>query len=117
MPRAIVQPAQIHPDIADRVATRGSELIATAQAAVTSNHVVIIGMSQNPNVKRARRALEARNIAFEYLEYGSYLKGWSDRLGFKMWTGWPTFPMVFVDGTLIGGANEVEKLLGSGELK
>jgi monothiol glutaredoxin len=117
MPRATVEPARIHADIANRVETLHSELIATAQAAVKSNHVVIIGMSQNPHVKQARKALEARNIAFEYLEHGSYFKGWSDRLGFKMWTGWPTFPMVFVDGTLIGGANEVDKLLASGELK
>jgi glutaredoxin-related protein len=34
-----------------------------------------------------------------------------------MWTGWPTFPMVFVKGTLIGGAQEVEKLIASGELQ
>ena len=28
-----------------------------------------------------------------------------------MWTGWPTFPMVFVKGTLIGGADELEALV------
>jgi glutaredoxin-related protein len=33
-----------------------------------------------------------------------------------MWTGWPTFPMVFVEGTLIGGAHEAEQLIASGEL-
>jgi len=34
-----------------------------------------------------------------------------------MWTGWPTFPMVFVNGVLIGGADDLERLLQSGELK
>jgi glutaredoxin-related protein len=34
-----------------------------------------------------------------------------------MWTGWPTFPMVFVGGTLLGGASDLEKLLLSGELQ
>jgi monothiol glutaredoxin len=34
-----------------------------------------------------------------------------------MWTGWPTFPMVFAKGVLVGGAGELEKLLASGELK
>jgi monothiol glutaredoxin len=35
----------------------------------------------------------------------------------KMWTGWPTFPMVFVKGVLVGGATDVEALIASGELK
>jgi glutaredoxin-related protein len=34
-----------------------------------------------------------------------------------MWTGWPTFPMVFVKGVLVGGANDLEQLVKSGELK
>jgi glutaredoxin-related protein len=34
-----------------------------------------------------------------------------------MWAGWPTFPMVFVKGVLVGGASELEKLIASGELK
>ena len=27
--------------------------------------------------------------------------------GAKMWTGWPTFPMVFVNGVLVGGPKEL----------
>jgi glutaredoxin-related protein len=34
-----------------------------------------------------------------------------------MWTGWPTFPMVFVDGTFVGGAQDLERLIQNGELK
>ena len=33
-----------------------------------------------------------------------------------MWSGWQTFPMVFVKGVLIGGADDLEKLIASGEL-
>ena len=33
-----------------------------------------------------------------------------------MWTGWPTFPMVFVKGSLIGGSSDLAKLINSGEL-
>jgi monothiol glutaredoxin len=35
----------------------------------------------------------------------------------KMWTGLPTFPMVFVKGSLVGGAAELGRLIRSGELK
>jgi monothiol glutaredoxin len=33
-----------------------------------------------------------------------------------MWTGWPTFPMIFHKGVFIGGAADLEKLLESGEI-
>ena len=33
-----------------------------------------------------------------------------------MWTGWPTFPMVFVKGTLVGGAADLARLVAGGEL-
>jgi glutaredoxin-related protein len=33
-----------------------------------------------------------------------------------MWTGWPTLPMVFVEGVLVGGADDLRRLLESGEL-
>jgi len=29
----------------------------------------------------------------------------------KIWTGWPTFPMIFVDQQLIGGNSDLKKLL------
>jgi glutaredoxin-related protein len=32
-----------------------------------------------------------------------------------MWTGWSTFPMVFIKGVLVGGASELQQLIDSGE--
>jgi hypothetical protein len=37
-------------------------------------------------------------VAHTYLEYGSYFSKWKERLAIKLWSGWPTFPQVFVDG-------------------
>jgi glutaredoxin-related protein len=34
-----------------------------------------------------------------------------------MWSGWPTLPMVFVKGQLVGGADDLQKLIDSGELR
>jgi len=50
-------------------------------------------------------------------EYGNYLNTWRQRNALKMWTGWPTFPMVFVKGTLVGGYSDLRALIASGELK
>ena len=35
----------------------------------------------------------------------------------KLWSGWPTFPQVFVDGTLIGGEDLTKAALADGSLK
>jgi glutaredoxin-related protein len=79
--------------------------------------VVVVGMRQNPFPRKARKLLDDAGIAHQYLEYGSYLGQWRQRNALKMWCGWPTLPMVFVKGTLIGGADDLQRLLGSGELK
>ena len=54
-------------------------------------------------------------MPFHYLEYGSYLNTWRRRTALKIWSGWPTFPMIFVKGVLIGGFNDLEALIASGE--
>jgi len=117
MPRPILDEARIHPAIRDKVATNRMDYVREVQAAIAAHAVVVVGMRQNPMPKKARRALQAAGIAHHYLEYGSYLSEWRKRNALKMWTGWPTFPMVFVQGTLVGGAEDVVRLIESGELK
>ena len=73
-------------------------------------------MAQNPMPRKARKLLDREQIGYKYLEYGSYLSDWRRRNALKMWTGWPTFPMVFVKGVLVGGASDLRKLIESGEL-
>ncbi|MCC6210691.1 MAG: glutaredoxin [Burkholderiales bacterium] len=117
MPRPILDETRIHPAIRDKVATNRMDYVREVQAAIAAHAVVVVGMRQNPMPKKARRALQAAGIAHHYLEYGSYLSEWRKRNALKMWTGWPTFPMVFVQGTLVGGAEDVVRLIESGELK
>jgi glutaredoxin-related protein len=117
MPRSILEEARLHPAIRERVATLNADIVHNVQAAATSNPVLVVGMAGNPHVRRARKALEAAGVAHHYLEYGSYFSTWRRRNALKMWTGWPTFPMVFVRGTLVGGCREIEALIASGELK
>jgi monothiol glutaredoxin len=117
LPRAVLDESHIHPAIRDKVATNRMDFVREVQAAIAEHAVVVVGMRQNPWPKKARRLLERAGIAHRYLEYGSYLSAWRRRNALKMWTGWPTFPMVFVKGTLVGGAQDLERLIASGELK
>jgi glutaredoxin-related protein len=117
MPRPIFDESRIHPLIRETIANDNADIICEVQAAIAANDVVVVGMKQNPFPKKARKALGAAGIAYKYLEYGSYLNGWRRRNALKMWTGWPTFPMVFVKGVLVGGADDLGRLIKSGELK
>ena len=117
MPRTILEEARLHPAIRERVANHNADIVHNVQAAATSNAVLVVGMAGNPFVRRARKSLGAADVAHHYLEYGSYFGEWRKRNALKMWTGWPTFPMVFVKGTLVGGAEELDALIASGELK
>jgi glutaredoxin-related protein len=117
MERKIFDPARVHPAAKQVVSEWNREIVDECARAIANHDVVVIGMAQNPHPRRARNALKKHGVPFEYLEYGSYLSLWKRRLALKMWTGWPTFPMVFVKGSLIGGADELEALLASGELQ
>ncbi len=117
MPRQILDEARIHPAIRDKVAAHNADIVKEVMDAVAGNAVVIVGMRQNLMPRHAKKLLDQDNIRYKYLEYGSYLSGWRRRNALKMWTGWPTFPMVFVKSTLVGGAGELAKLIESGELK
>jgi glutaredoxin-related protein len=116
MPRPILDESRLHPAIREKVATNRTDIVKEVEAAIAAHPVVVVGMRQNPHPRRACRALARAGIAFHYLEYGSYFSGWRRRNALKMWTGWPTFPMVFVKGVLVGGADDVIRLIGSGEL-
>jgi len=117
MPRQTLDEARLHPAIRDRVANLHADIVHNVQAATLSNPVLVVGMAGNPFCRRARRLLAEAQIPFHYLGYGSYLSEWRPRNALKMWTGWPTFPMVFVKGHLVGGAQDLEALIRSGELK
>jgi monothiol glutaredoxin len=117
MPRPILDESLLHPAIRAKVANWHQDIVREVQAALAAHRVVVVGMRQNPVVKQARRALDAAGIGFHYLEYGSYFGEWRRRSALKMWTGWPTFPMVFIDGVLIGGGHDLTRLIDSGELK
>lgn len=117
MSRPILDEAHLHDAIRDKVSSHHRDIVEEVQGAISKNDVVVVGMSQNPHPRRARKLLDARGIEHLYLEYGSYFGAWRRRTALKMWTGWPTFPMVFVKGALIGGASELERLIQSGELE
>jgi glutaredoxin-related protein len=117
MPRATLDEANIHPAVREFVAGQHAGTVQQVQYALVHHPVVVVGMAQNPFVKKARKALDAAGVTHHDIDHGGYLSEWRRRNALKMWSGWPTFPMVFVKGVLVGGAQEVDKLIASGELQ
>lgn len=116
-PRPLLPETSRTPEAADKIAGFHAGLVKEVVDAVQRDPVVVVGMAQNPVVKRVRKALDEAGVAFTYIEHGSYFSKWKERLAIKLWSGWPTFPQVFVRGTLIGGNAETVAALADGSFK
>jgi monothiol glutaredoxin len=117
MPRPILDEASIHPAIRAHIAQHEQAIVQEVITAIGQTDVVVVGMGMNPFPKKARKALDAAGQAHTYLEYGNYFNQWRSRNALKLWTGWPNFPMVFIKGTLVGGATNLIALIDSGEMQ
>ncbi len=117
MPRTVLPESQIHPAIREKINTHHLDIVTEVQQALAAHKVVVVGMAGNPFPRKACKALTEAGIAHHYLQYGSYFSMWRRRNALKLWTGWPTFPMIFVNGVLVGGFTELSAIMASGELK
>jgi glutaredoxin-like protein len=71
--------------------------------------VLMLAREGCPHCARAKALLEERGIAFEAVHVGTELS----MRGVKAAAGAAKVPQVFIDGTLIGGADELEQYLKS----
>lgn len=110
MTRQLLATDKIATDALEAISSYHNQVVREVASTIETNKVVVVGMAHNPFVSKARKTLQEAGVEFKYLEYGSYFSSWRPRLAIKLWSGWPTFPQVFVDGKLIGGFNETRKL-------
>jgi monothiol glutaredoxin len=115
--RPVLDDARRTKAAAMRIAAFHADTIEAVRAAVEKDAIVVVGMAQNPFVKKVRVALNEAKIPFTYLEFGSYFSDWKKRLAVKIWSGWPTFPQVFVKGVLVGGHDETKAAIADGSLR
>ncbi len=109
-----MEEARIHEIIRAQVSDRSRDIVEEVERAAAEHDLGVVGMKTNPHPKRAAGALKKAGIAYKCLEYGGYTGSWRRRNALKMWTGSPSLPMVFVKGTLIGGAHETLSPIDSG---
>ncbi len=115
--RPRLEERSLAPGVLSAMESFQAAVVREVQEAVRRDAVVVVGMSQNPHVKNVRKALAASGLGFTYIEHGSYWSKWKERLAIKLWSGWPTFPQVFVRGVLIGGEELTKAALVDGSLR
>lgn len=116
-PRPQLEHTRIAAEARRQMASFHAPVVAEVRDAVNKDPLVVVGMAQNPHVRNLRRALAEAQIPYTYLEYGSYVSKWKERLAIKLWSGWPTFPQVFVRGVLLGGEALTLPVIADGSLK
>jgi monothiol glutaredoxin len=107
----------VAPGVLSQMESFHADVVREVEETVRRDHVVVVGMAQNPHVRKVRQALDEARVKYSYLEYGSYFSAWKERLAIKLWSGWPTFPQVFVKGTLIGGEDLTKAALANGSIR
>lgn len=117
MKRNVIDLDQVHASAQNEYTGFHSDIVKQVADAIAKEKVVVVGMKTNVPVKQARKALADAGIEYTYLEFGGYTSQWRQRLAIKMYTGWPTFPQVFINGRLVGGASNVKKLIQEGKLQ
>jgi glutaredoxin-related protein len=115
--RHILPSSRLAPTALDKSLAFHRAIVDEVEQAVADSPIVVVGMAQNPHCRKVRNALSAASFDHKYLEYGSYLAGWRERLAIKLWSGWPTFPQVFVRGVLIGGEDLTVAAIADGSLR
>jgi glutaredoxin-related protein len=107
----------VHPEVQAQLSRFHPEVVQEVADTVAREEWVLVGMATNTFVGRARKLLRQEGISFTELRYGGYTSSWKERLAIKLWAGFPTFPMVFRRGVLLGGASELRALQRAGTLR
>lgn len=115
--REVLSNEDLYPEARTAISGFHPDVLSTIRSGLLNNAVMVIGMARNPFCKKARLLLTREQIEHYYWDCGGYFSEWKKRLAIKMWSGWPTFPQVFVKGKLVGGFSELEKAQQNGDLK
>ncbi|KJE92206.1 glutaredoxin-3 [Capsaspora owczarzaki ATCC 30864] len=107
---AVVAPAQ--PATSGNLEARIDSLIKQSQMVI-----FIKGTPTEPRCGFSRQLLTLLDGVKADYSYFNILSDEDVRQGLKVKLDWPTFPMVIVDGELVGGLDIVKEMIASGELQ
>ena len=94
------------------------EINARIEEQLNSNPVILYmkGTPDFPQCGFSGQAVAALNAVGKPFAYVNIFEDPEIREGLKVYSNWPTFPQLYVDGELIGGSDIVIEMYHSGEL-
>ncbi|RID70755.1 hypothetical protein BRARA_C02743 [Brassica rapa] len=107
-------------DRAQPLSSTTKEALNTRLEKLTNSHPVMLFMKGTPEEPRCGFSKNVVNILKEEeVEFGSFdiLSDNEVREGLKKFSNWPTYPQLYSNGELLGGADIVIAMHESGELK
>ena len=110
---------KIHALISEEAQARLSDfhqpLIEQLQQEIHSHDIVVVGLAYQPSTQRVIKELNKLDCLTQCIEISPWIGSSEKRLAIKIWSGWPSFPQIFVRGMLIGGELELGNFVASGD--
>lgn len=93
-----------------------TELLTNLANQIETDTVVVIDISNGAYIEKIDSIFRMKGLEISYVEVGTPFTKIQERDAIKAWSGWHTFPQIFVNGYLIGGHEELRKAFDDGTL-
>lgn len=96
-----------------------ASILETIKEQIEGNPILLYmkGSPQQPQCGFSARTVQALMACGERFAYINILENPEVRESLKVYSNWPTFPQLYINGELVGGCDIVTELYESGELK
>ena len=108
--------ALLSKDAQNEIALFQQSFVEELQCMINNFDIVVIGVQLDPKNRQVSSLLHGskHNVKEHYLR--PWLMDKRKKLAVRLWSGWPTFPQIFIRGMLIGGEQELQRAIQNGEL-
>lgn len=95
------------------------DIMETIKRQIEENKILLYmkGTPQMPQCGFSARTVQALMACGEKFAYVNILEHPDIRENLKIYSNWPTFPQLYINGELVGGCDIVTELYQSGELQ
>ena len=108
--------ALLSKDAQNEIALFQQSFVEELQCMINNFDIVVIGVQLSSRNRQVSSLLQATNHTVKELYLRPWMMDKHKKLAVMLWSGWPTFPQIFIRGMLIGGEQELRRTIQNGEL-
>jgi glutaredoxin-related protein len=83
-------------------------LLTSISVSVEKNTCVVITIENGPYTRQILEILKDNGIEVQLIEIGTPFTKIKEREMVKIWSGWDSFPQIYLNGFLLGGYEELK---------